>query len=125
MTRAQAESAFVASSTRGHANMDFFCLTPNGIRVAYAADQVVIALTANASYALRGVRPGTRLAGVARRLGATLGITIGTNTWYLIPDGAGRGVLKVQHGVIEEIGVATRRLTGSRAAARRFLTSFS
>ncbi|HWF54348.1 MAG TPA: CocE/NonD family hydrolase [Solirubrobacteraceae bacterium] len=125
MTRAQAESAFVASSTRGHANMDFFCLTPNGIRVAYAADQVVIALTANASYALRGVRPGKRLAGVARRLGATRGITIGTNTWYLIPDGAGRGVLKVQHGVIEEIGVAARRLTGSRAAARRFLTSFS
>jgi len=33
-------------------------------------------------------------------------------------------VLKVRHGIVEEIGIADRRLTRNRAAARRFLTSF-
>jgi hypothetical protein len=141
MTRTQAQAAFVASSTRGHTEMEFFCLTPNGIRVGYASDalkrrlpheardvrvgQVVIALTANTSYALRGVRSGTRLTTVATRLGASAPIVIGRNSWYLIRDGSGRGVLKVQHGVIDEIGIAEPGLTASRATARTFLSSFA
>jgi hypothetical protein len=34
-------------------------------------------------------------------------------------------VLKVSHGRIEEIGIADSALVRSRAAARRFFTSFS
>ena len=117
--------------------MDFFCLRPNGIRVAYPSaavlrrlparvrrhvrGRVVLALTANPDYALRGVRPGDALAPVARRLHAGRGFRIGRNIWYTLPAGASRGVLKVRHSVIEEIGIASRSLTGSRAADRRLL----
>jgi hypothetical protein len=54
---------------------------------------------------------------LVRGFGGDLKVTLG-------PDGASRGVLKVRHGVIEEIGVANRRLTDSSRADRRFLTSF-
>ena len=69
-------------------------------------DRAVLVLTANSHYALRGVRPGARLAAVAHRLRVDKGFHIGLNWWYLTPDGSSRGVLKVRHGVIEAIGVA-------------------
>jgi hypothetical protein len=86
---------------------------------------VVLALTANRFYALRGVRPGTRLATVARHLRVGRSFHVGRNTWYLTAGRRIRGVLKVRHGVIEEIGVAWTRLTRTRAQGRRFLRSFS
>jgi hypothetical protein len=121
--------------------MDFFCLTRGGIRVGYPSpallrsvstaerlrvqSRVVLALTASPYYALRGVRVGTRLATVARRLGVGLGFHVGLNWWYLISNGPSRGVLKVRHGRVEEIGIADLTLTANRRAAWRFLTSFS
>ena len=88
MTRARVRRAFVASSDHGRRYMDFFCLTPIGIRVAYAVPRGcfgsspplraggcvagrVMALTANPHYALQGVRPGARLA--TRPTGSILG----------------------------------------------------
>ena len=137
MTRARARRAFTRSARRGRPNMDFFCLTPNGIRVAYPSravlrplparaqrrlrGRVVLALTAAPTYALRGVRAGTRFSTVSARLGAGRGVRIGRNTWYLISAGPSRGVLKVSRGVIAEIGIADRSLTSTRASARRLL----
>jgi len=65
------------------------------------------------------------LAKVARRLHAGRPFAIGLNLWYLLPDGPSRGVLKVRHGVIEEIGIANPQLTRTRRGARVFFTSFS
>jgi hypothetical protein len=140
MTRAKARRAYRFSSTRGHRYMQFFCLAPNGVRVGYASPKllrhlprherrrfrgrVVIALTANHHYALRGVRPGTRLAHVRRRLHAGKPFHVGLNFWYLVPNGASHGVLKVRHGMIQEIGIATKRLTRQRASDRIFLRTF-
>jgi predicted acyl esterase len=140
MTRARARRAFRSSSDRGHRFMDFFCLAPQGIRVGYASPKllrtlsrrqrrsargrVVIELTANRHYALRGVRPGTRLAGVSRHLHVGRPFHIGLNFWYLAPDGRSVGVLKVRHGTIQEIGIAAKRYTRTRRAARTFLSSF-
>jgi hypothetical protein len=126
-TRAQVRRAFASSSTsstRGRATMVFFCLHGIGIRVGYLRGRAVLALTANRHYALRGVRPGARLTAVARRLNSGRGSRVGRNTWYLVALGRGRGVLKVQNGVVEEIGIADPRLVRTRAAARRFFTSF-
>jgi hypothetical protein len=86
--------------------------------------RAILILTANKHYALRGVRVGTRLSKVARKLHAGRRFRVGRNTWYLTPNGSSRGVLKVRHGRIEEVGIANRRLTRTRAAARRFLRSF-
>jgi hypothetical protein len=141
MSRARARRAFAQSSRRGRQNMDFFCLTPNGIRVAYPSravlkslspraqrgvrGRVVLALTAAPNYSLRGVHPGTRLSKVAVRLGARRGVRIGRNTWYLVSAGPSRGVLKVSRGVIEEIGIADRSLTATLGAARRLLANLT
>jgi hypothetical protein len=141
MTRARARSEFTVSPNRGHRFMDVFCLSPSGIRVGYASPRlrallpktawrrvkgrVVLALTTNSHYSLHGVRPGGRLsAKLAHRLHAGHGYRIGRNTWYLIGNGASRGVLRVQHATILEIGIANKRLTRSRQVAARFLRSF-
>lgn len=141
MTRAHARKLFVRFSPRTRHYTDFFCPAHNGIRVGYASPallrglphdeqrrvrgRAVLLLTSNRYYALRGVRPGMRLATVARRLRVGRGFHVGLNWWYLAPDGPAHGVLKVRHGEIEEIGIADKRLTDGRRAARRFLSSFS
>ena len=84
----------------------------------------MLLLTANPYYALRGARPGVRLSAVARHLGVGRGFQVGLNWWYLTPNGNSRGVLKVRHGTIEEIGIADKQLTRSRQATQRFLNSF-
>jgi len=144
LSRARARSAFATSatsSTRGHSNLEFFCLTPNGIRVGYPAPAVlgllprrqrvrargtvVLALNANRHFALDGVRAGTRLARVARRLRVGTAFHVGRNRWYLTPGAGTRGVLKVQRRVIEEVGVAEARLTRTRADGDTFFRGFS
>jgi dienelactone hydrolase len=141
MTRRQARSHFARSSTRGHRYEDFFCPARRGIRVGYAspaltrhlspregrlvAGRVVIVLTASHHFALRGVRVGTRVARVMHRLHPQRPYLVGRNRWYVVPDGSGRGILKVQHGIIDEIGIANRSLISSRSAGRRFFRSFS
>ncbi len=140
-TRSGARRAFRLSSRQRRRYMDFFCLTPNGIRVGYpttgdlrllprrdrhhANGRMVLALTSNRRYRLKGVTPGTRLSRVVHRLRPEKGFGIGANRWYLVPDGRVMGVLKVRHGMIQEIGVADRQMVLSRRAAGRFLRSFS
>jgi hypothetical protein len=141
MKRATARRIYPRWSTRGRRYMEFYCVTPIGIRAGYASNaflrslprrlrravqgRTVLLLTANRHYALHGVRPGARLAKVRPRLKVSRAYRIGRNTWYLTPNGASHGLIKVQHGVIEEIGTANRALTRGRRAARRFLSSFS
>jgi hypothetical protein len=141
MTRRQVRRLFPSFSTGHRRYMDFFCSAGRRIRVGYPSPalrrtfsrstwarvrgRAILVLTANPSYALTGVHPGARLASVARRLKVGRHFRIGQNTWYLAPAGPSHGVLKVRHGRIEEIGLADKRLTKSRAAARRFLRRFS
>ncbi len=85
----------------------------------------MIVLTANRHYALWGVKPGTRLAKVRRRLHVSGGYKIGLNTWYLVSNGSSRGVLEVRHGVILEVGIADKQLTAAAPRAiLRFLKAF-
>jgi hypothetical protein len=50
---------------------------------------------------------------------------IGGNTWYLTPNGASHGLVNVQHGVIEEIGIVDRQPTSrGRRKNFKFLNSF-
>jgi len=117
--------------------MDFFCLKPIGIRAAYGypalvrklrrgerrklLNRIVLLLTADRRYALHGMRPGTRLRRGGKGPHLWRRIRIGRNDWYIAPNGASRGVLKVRHGVIEEVGIAERRLTRNPKAAEAFL----
>jgi hypothetical protein len=139
-SRAQARRTLFHFSTRTRRAMDFFCLAGGGIRAGYPSrrllqslparqrgrvgNRVVLILTADRYYALRGVRPGTRLALASRKLRHRSRFTIGRNIWYVVPGRVANAVLKVRHGVIEEIGIADKRLTTGRERQRRFLASF-
>jgi hypothetical protein len=121
--------------------MDFYCLSGGGLRAGYPsakllrslagrqrrslAGRIVLALTADRFYSFRGVRPGTRLAAASRVLHPKPGFRIGLNVWYIVPGRLANGVFKVRHGIIEEVGIATKRLTDTRASAIRFFSSFS
>ncbi len=141
MTRAQARRAYKYNSDRGNRYEDFFCLTPIGVRVGYASPKllktlppgerthvrgrVVWASTANRFYSLRGVRPGARLAVAARRLRVGRGFHVGLNWWYFAPGPSSTALLKVRHGIVQEIGIADKTVTGTRRAQLAFIKSFS
>ncbi|MGI9184531.1 MAG: hypothetical protein ACR2GZ_06125 [Solirubrobacteraceae bacterium] len=141
MTRGQARRAYRHSSDRRRRYQDLFCLSHGGVRVAVASSprllrklarrerrrvrgRVVLILTGNHFYALHGIRPGTRLARVRRRLRPSRPFRVGRNLWYFSANGASTGLIKVRRGVIEEIGIANRSLVATPRARRRFLRSF-
>jgi hypothetical protein len=140
ITRKQALHEFSHSSNRRKRYQDFFCLTPIGVRVGYASPtllrtlslglrqrvggRVVWASTANPFYVIKGVRPGATLAAASRRLHLGKVLRIGLNDWYLGPAGSVTAVLKVRHGVVQEIGIANLALTMGRGAQQIFMTSF-
>jgi hypothetical protein len=141
MTRSQARRQFARVSTRGRRYMDFFCTGDGGIRVGYPSPQllrsvsaaqqrrlrgrVVLILTSSRYYALAGARPGTQLATLARRRHVSRPSPVGLNTWYLVPDGSVRGVVKVRNGLIEEIGIADAISGASQHEANKFFRSFT
>jgi predicted esterase len=141
LTRPQVRRRFRQSSTRGKRYEEFFCLAPNGVRVGYASpkllrslprarrarfrNRVVWVSTANRRYAAAGIRPGAKLRVAKRRLHLSRGIRVGLNEWFFGRAGAATVLVKVRHGIVEEIGIATASLTASRGAQRRFSRSFS
>jgi isoquinoline 1-oxidoreductase subunit alpha len=141
MTRAQARHAYTHSSNRRKHYEDFFCLTPDGVRVGYASPELLKTLTAherkkyegrviwastsNAFYEVRGVRPGATVAVARKHLKLTGPFAIGLNQWYLAPNGDSTAVLKVRRGKVEEIGIGDKSLTHGHQAQVAFLRSFS
>src|ERR1039458_187505 len=137
-TRAHARHVLSGYTARNYYTDNFCLYHGSGIRVGYSSTRllgtiatakhmggkIVLALTANPYYALDGVRPGTRLATAARELKLGKAIRWGLNTWYVIPGTSSNGVLKVRHGVIREVGIATKSLTGTRTAQQALLSSF-
>jgi hypothetical protein len=137
---AKAAHAYRHSTKGGSRYLDLFCLTPVGVRVGLAspallhtlpADQrsrlagrVVWISTASPFYAIRGIRPGATVAAAAAAWALQPAVAIGLDDWYLAPDGSVTAVFKARDGIIEEIGLADRRLTRSPAAQRTLLRSF-
>jgi hypothetical protein len=71
-----------------------------------------------------GVQPGAVLEAASRRLHVGKVLPIGLNDWYLAPAGSVTAVLKVRHGVVEEVGIADRALTLTRKRQTTFMHSF-
>jgi hypothetical protein len=127
MTRAKARSKFLRRAIRGHwRDWDFFCLQGPGIHAWYPAPtllrklsasvrhamrgRVAVLLTPNRHYALDGVRGGSLLNKAARRLHLTGPFGVGRTRWYELRGKFSDGVLKVRHGVIQEVGIALKDL---------------
>jgi hypothetical protein len=140
MTRAQARRR-LKRFTITHNGFDNFCLYAGwGIRAAYPSakltrsfspvrrralnGRIVLALTANPFYALNGVHPGESAAAAVRRLRMGRPIRVGLNLWYMKPAAESTEVLKVQHGVVQEVGLTDRSLTTGHTAQVRLLSGF-
>lgn len=124
--RSQARSVlrrYVVSSN----GFDDFCLARGaGISAGYATSallrrlpirervrergRVVMLLSANPHYTLRGTRPGMRLASLAPRLHAVRAFRRGGRTWYVMHGRRVNGILVVRAGRIVVIGIAKRLL---------------
>lgn len=138
----QARTAY-SKSRRRHVQRyeDYFCFTPNGIRVGYASPKALIGVgrsmrnalagrviwisTANRHYVAGGIRPGARLTTARQRLHLGRGYRVGTNVWYFGHIGHTELLLKAPHRTVEEIGIVNGSLTRTNAQRRRFLNSFS
>jgi hypothetical protein len=140
MTRKRATHEYAHSSTRGSKYKDFFCLTPFGVRVGLAspkllgelpkrergkyAGRVIWASTDNARYAVNGIRAGATLAAAEKALPHGYLFRVGANHWYLARVRGATAVLKERRGMVEEVGIAVKQLTGSHKADRKLMTSF-
>jgi hypothetical protein len=139
MTRRQAEHAYRHSSNRHKAYEQFFCLTPHGIRVGYTspklrkhlpasqqhlAGKVIWASTTNAHYNIAGIRPPSTLTAAKHALPNGNLFTVGKNQWYIAHHHGTTAVLKIRHGIVQEIGIGDPALTKTRQAEHNFITSF-
>ncbi len=139
-TRAKARSEFLRRALRGRwRDWDFFCLQGAGIHAWYPSPKlqrklpaavrrrtrgrVALLLTASRHYALGGVRPGVRLRTAAGRLHLRGPFKVRGVSWYSVAGRLSVGVLKIRHGVIEEIGVADKRLIAIGPTVWRYFTS--
>lgn len=92
---------------------------PSGRRRARIERQIVLAMTDNRYYSVRGLRPGASVGSARRWLRSPL--RLGNAQWYVIPGRTANMVLEVQHGVVQEIGIVNRTLTARREAQRQLL----
>jgi hypothetical protein len=140
MTQSQARATLARYNVTEN-KFDNFCLYHGwGIRLGYPtgallktvaksersmySSHVVLALTANAYYALMGARPGTKVASVAKHLQLGKPFKVGSNDWYFGAGSYARAIVKVRNGVIQEVGLASLGLTTTRSQERVFITSF-
>ncbi len=123
--RAGQRKAF-PSFTRPRRRVDRFCFSDGRhLRIGYRGDRAALLLVSSRHYAIRGVRPGSRLHTLRRRLPRLARFHIGANLWYVARGRSARLVFKVRRGRVLEVGLAdSRRMRGYRAT-RRFLRSFS
>jgi hypothetical protein len=142
-TRARVHRELRSYRRRARHDLDFYCLRRGaGIRVGYpsrrelhalsrrsrqrVSGRAVLVLAANPHYALGAVHSGMTLRAARRAARLGRGYHVGRNVWYLLAaHGRARGVLRVNGGRVQEVGVADRVLTTGHAAAARFLRSFS
>jgi hypothetical protein len=141
MTRKRVSRLGQRLSTGGHANEQLMCLQPNGLQLVYGdaallrrlpkasrstlRGRVTLISTANDLYALHGVAPGASLAAAKHALRLQRPFQIGANAWYFASDGHTLAVLKVQAGVVQELGIASQVLADSRGAELALLHSLS
>ena len=140
MTQRQAERAYRRSSRRGFKYKQFFCLSPEGIRVGYASPRLLRVLgtalraglsgrivwlsTSNRRYAAHGIRAGAAERSALRRLPHGTLLRVGRNDWYLAPADGATATLKIRDHVVQEVGIASLAATATRSDRRAFVKSF-
>jgi hypothetical protein len=136
-TRAAERSKFPSFVAR-RSGVDRFCLRGGGhIRIGYLSqvnrslsrrprrgDRAVLILTTSRHYKLRGVGHGSSVRALKRRFRGERSLHVGRNRWYVARGAKARIVFKTFRGRVEEVGIASLRLSRGARRAKRFLRSF-
>ena len=88
--------------------------------------RAAVLLVSSKLYKASKVRVGTKTRTLRRRIGRrrVSSMRIGKNRWYVKRGKSVTQVFKVRRGKVRELGLADRRLTKTRARARRLLKSY-
>jgi hypothetical protein len=110
----------------GLGKWDNYCVTGGKIQAAYPAHthtaaKIVMILTANHHYDIRGIHAGMSLQTARAKLQLGTGIRNGNTTWYFLPGRNATRVIQARHGQIVRIGLADRAMTSTRAQQQRTL----
>jgi hypothetical protein len=85
--------------------------------------RAVLVLTTRKSHTIKGIKPGASEKTVRRKLRGARPIRIGSIRWYLKATARARIVVRVRRGKVVELGLADKRLTRTRKAAKRLLVT--
>jgi hypothetical protein len=124
---------------RPRRTMDRFCMGRRHVRIGYAsrgllsrlgrskrdraARRAVLILVSHPHYSIRGVRAGSTVRSLRRRVRGLRSFRIGANRWFIARGAGDRLVFKTRGRTVREVGIADLRLTRGRAA-KPFLRSF-
>jgi hypothetical protein len=105
--------------------MDRYCVAGGGnLRIGYRRGREVLAITTSKRLSVRGIRRGSRVRTLRRRLRHERRIRVGRNVWYVARAHAATLVFRTRGRSVLEVGLADRRRTRGLRATRRFLRSW-
>lgn len=136
-TRSRQRRLLRGKALRSRAGLDRYCAAGGGsFRIGYptarlsrrqralARRRVILITTSSKRFAGRGIRPGSSVAAMRRRLRGERRFRVGRNVWYLVRARSAELVFKTRGRRVLDVGIADRRLSGGTTASRRFLRSW-
>ena len=136
-TRSRQRRLLRGKALSSRAGLDRYCATGGGsFRIGYptarlsrrqraaARGRVILIMTSSRRFAVRGIRRGTSVATLRRRLRGERRIRVGRNVWYLAGGRSATLAYKTRGPKVLDVGIADRRLTGGALASKRFLRSW-
>ena len=107
---------------RTRRGMDRYCVAGGGsFRIGYRRSRAVLVLSSSPRFTVRGIRAGSSVRRLRRRLRGERRFRIGRNVWYLARGRAATLAFRARGRRVREAGIAARSLTRGRRASRRFV----
>jgi hypothetical protein len=140
-TRRAQRRAFRGKRLRSRGGIDRYCAAGGGtFRIGYPTrrlnrglgrslrarirNRAVLILTSSKHFSVKGIKRGTSVRRLHRRLRGEWRVRVGHNAWYLARSGGVRLLFKVRGKRVLEVGIGDRRLSTSRRAARHYLRAW-
>lgn len=140
-TRARQRRAFHGKRLRSRGGIDSYCATGGGkFRIAYPTRRLnrglkrstrrrvrkraVLLLATSKRFSVRGIKRGTTVRKLRRRLHGERRVRVGKNAWYVAGGRSARLIFRTRGKRVLEVGLGDKRLTRSRKADRHFLRAW-
>jgi hypothetical protein len=86
--------------------------------------RVVIVLTSNKGFSLKGIRPGSSSSKARKKLKHEHSLKVGKNRWLVVSGRKVTLLVRIQGKKVREIGIGDGRLTHGTKATKRFLRAW-